>query len=270
MRRHRLYQPGPPRGVLAAAVALLAVLALLVLSGCEAARQDGDMTGPLFGKVKPCQPWPECNDGGGDDGGANKGDTLTVKLLDGMVTPVGSPQEVEVTFTNKRYFRIQTGPGIHTFLTETNLDDTQALAEDVNGPCFTDPPEADPLIIETLRARLVDPPWKRGFTMVVDKRGLDVTGTSVSFQNRLYTSWREPAFGLEDTPIYLQLWPEPFGDVTVVLDGGSFDSIAEGVDLTFLGGTLRAWTPDPQEFPLSAVTLYCPNDDEFTVQVRAP
>jgi hypothetical protein len=243
----------------------LTLLTGALLLGCQewgTAPIGTDRVGPEFSHK------PGHGGGGGDDGGARKGDILTVQVLDGLVT--SDSQEVEVTFINKRYFRVETGPGVHTFMTATNLDSTQALAEDVNGPCFTDPPDADSLIIDTLRARLVHPPRLRGFTMVVDKRGLDVTGTSVSWQNRLYTSWREPAFGLEDAPIHLQIIPPQFGDATVVLDGGSFDTIAEdGVDLTIKGGTLNAWTADPQD-PSRGVRLLCPNVDEFKVFVRVP
>jgi hypothetical protein len=250
---------------LAVPVTLLALSALLVVWGCEAGNQDGAISGPLFGKDK-CEPWPGCKGGGGDDGGAKEGDTLTVVLADGMATPVSLLQEIEVTFSNGRFFEVSK-EGVHTFKTTTNLESTQAIAENLtNGPCFASPADADPAIVDMLRARLVDPQRQRGFTMTVDKRGLDAPGdTSQSSHHRLSVSWREAAFDLQDALIMVRVASSTdLGGATVVLDDGRFDTIKEtGVKLTITGGTARAFTPstDPQ------VKLLCPNVDEFKVFV---
>lgn len=101
MRRERVSQPGPVPCALAAPVVLLAVLAVFALTGCEAANQGGDIAGPLFGKDKPCTPWPGCKDGGGPST-----PTGTMVLSGGFTTPEGQPQAVDINVDNNVELRV--------------------------------------------------------------------------------------------------------------------------------------------------------------------
>ena len=232
MRNARLIRISRPAGILL--LLMLVALGALLSSDYAEATHNGKSHGPKKG-----------------DGGGAASSSANVELSGGLVTPLGTPQEVVVVRDSKNLLTLE-DPGreeriIPTFTIDINLTETAFNAD--MSTCQGDLPlaQAKQLLVNTFEGQ-------RFFRLQVDKKNLGSESIGKN-GHKFGTTWK------------------PDGQM---FDLGTRDAIVKlvspvGVEprvFEFSGGTVGVRDrSDPDIEPRDAPRLACPNKDTFTVTV---